>query len=77
MIAYPGRILAIDYGTQRVGVATSDPTQMIAQGITTLENDKDLIDKLCKVVRDQNAVRVVVGMPYSADGAKGPKAQDS
>jgi putative Holliday junction resolvase len=74
MNAYPGRILAIDYGTKRVGVATSDPTQMIAQGITTLENDKDLLDKLCTIIRNQEAVRVVVGMPYSADGGKGVKA---
>jgi len=74
MNAYPGRILAIDYGTKRVGVATSDPTQMIAQGVTTLENDKDLIDKLCIIVRDQEAIRVVVGMPYSEDGSKGAKA---
>lgn len=74
MIAYPGRILAIDYGTKRVGVAISDPTQMIAQGITTLENNNDLIDELCMVVHHQEAVRVVVGMPYSADGGKGGKA---
>jgi putative Holliday junction resolvase len=74
MNAYPGRILAIDYGTKRVGVATSDPTQMIAQGITTLENDKDLLDKLCTIIHNQEAVRVVVGMPYSADGGKGVKA---
>ena len=74
MSAYPGRILSIDYGTKRVGVATSDPTQMIAQGITTLENDKDLLDKLCTIIHDQEAVRVVVGIPYSADGGKGAKA---
>lgn len=74
MVTYPGRILAIDYGAKRVGVAISDPMQMIAQGITTLENNEDLIDKLCIVVREQEAVRVVVGMPYSADGGKGAKA---
>lgn len=76
MNMYPGRILAIDYGTKRVGVATSDPTQMIAQGVTTLPNDEELLDTLCNVVRDLEAVRVVVGMPYGADGGKGAKAQE-
>jgi putative Holliday junction resolvase len=76
MNAYPGRILAIDYGAKRVGVAASDPTQTIAQGITTLENDENLLGRLCKILHDQEAVRVVVGMPYSADGGKGGKAQE-
>lgn len=70
----PRRILAIDYGTKRVGVAVSDPTQSIAQGLATLTNDKNLIDKLSSIVGDQDAVRVLVGMPYSEDGGKGAKA---
>ena len=74
MMPHPGRILAIDYGTKRVGVAVSDPTRLIAQGVTTLTNDDALLEKLCSVIREQDAVRIVVGMPYSIDGGKGTKA---
>lgn len=74
MIPYPGRILAVDYGTKRVGIAVSDPTRLIAQGVTTLMNDEWLLEKLHTLIREQNAVRIVVGMPYSADGGRGAKA---
>ena len=74
MMPHPGRILAIDYGTKRVGVAVSDPTQLIAQGVTTLTNDGGLLGRLCTVIQEQKAVRIVVGMPYSDDGGKGAKA---
>jgi putative holliday junction resolvase len=74
MTKYPGRILAIDYGTKRVGVAASDPMRVIAQGITTLKNDETLFDNLSALVRDFDIAQFVVGMPYSADGGKGAKA---
>jgi putative Holliday junction resolvase len=76
MKGYPGRILAIDYGTKRVGIAVSDPTQLIAQGVATLKNDETLLDKLCTIVHEQDAVQILVGMPYSEDGGKGAKAHE-
>lgn len=72
----PGRVLSIDYGTKRVGVAVSDPMRVIAQGVTTLENDSTLIEKLSGVIRQHEVVHMVVGMPYSADGGKGAKAME-
>lgn len=74
MKRYPGRILAIDYGSKRVGVAVSDPTQTIAVGVATLKNDGRLFDELRTLVREQDVVRVLVGMPYSEDGRRGSKA---
>jgi putative Holliday junction resolvase len=74
MTEIPGRILAIDYGSKRVGVAASDPTRMIAQGITTLSNDATLFARLKDIIADQAVTHIVVGMPYSADGGKGAKA---
>lgn len=71
-----GRVLSIDYGTKRVGVAVSDPLRVIARGVATLENDDTLIEKLCGIVRQQEVASVVVGMPYSADGGKGAKAME-
>ena len=71
-----GRILGIDYGTKRIGVAISDPLGIIAQGVTTLGNDGSLVDRLAAVIRRRGVVRVVVGMPYSEDGGKGAKARE-
>ncbi len=74
MTKYPGRILSIDYGVKRVGVAASDPTRLIAQGIATLENGATLFGRLLEIIRTEEIVRIVVGMPYSSDGGKGKKA---
>lgn len=74
MMPYPGRVLAIDYGSRRVGVAVSDPTRLIAQGVTTLRNDENLLEGMRHLIREHDAVRVVVGMPYAPDGGKGAKA---
>lgn len=71
---YPGRILAVDYGSKRVGVAVSDPTRLIAEGVTTLRNDENLLEGMRHLIREHDAVRVVVGMPYAPDGGKGAKA---
>ena len=74
MTTYPGRILSIDYGTKRIGVAVSDPTRLIAQGVATLQNNEGLFEKLIEVIKQQEAVLIVVGIPYGADGGKSKKA---
>lgn len=76
MTHYAGRILAIDYGSKRVGVAVSDPMRVIAQGVTTLANDPRLINTLCALIQSKEASLVLVGMPYGPDGSKGAKANE-
>ncbi len=71
-----GRILGIDYGTKRVGVALSDPLGIIAGGAGTLANDASVLDRLAEIVRGEEVVCVVVGMPYAPDGGKGAKASE-
>lgn len=71
-----GRILGVDYGSKRVGVSISDPLQVIASGVATLSNDETLLLRLCELVKKQEVVRIVVGMPYSEDGGKGAKARE-
>ena len=70
------RILAVDPGTKRVGVAVSDPTATIAQGLTTLpaEPASSLASRLAELARSQGAERVVVGLPRRMDGSYGPEA---
>ncbi len=57
-----GRILAIDYGKKRTGIAVSDPLQIIANGLTTVETPK-LLDFLLQYVAKENVERIVVGYP--------------
>jgi putative Holliday junction resolvase len=71
-----GRILGIDYGSKRVGMAISDPTGIIAQGLPTLANDPHLLERIAAIARAENARLLVVGMPYAPDGGPGAKGRE-
>jgi putative Holliday junction resolvase len=71
-----GRIAGIDYGSRRVGIAVSDPLQVLARGLCTLENDAGLFDRIRAIVQEEGVVRVVVGLPYAPDGGLGEKARE-
>ena len=60
------RILAIDYGGKRTGIAVTDPLQIIATGLTTIES-KQLIPFLKKYFMEQQVERIVIGMPKNWD----------
>jgi putative Holliday junction resolvase len=57
-----GRIMAIDYGSKRVGLAVTDPLQIIANGLTTIHS-KDLIAFLKEYITKENVECIVVGEP--------------
>ncbi len=57
----PGRILGIDYGSRRVGLAVSDPLRIIAQGVGTIDNDQELYNRIAAVIRGQDVVLILVG----------------
>ncbi len=76
MAGEPGRILALDYGTKRVGVALSDPLRILASGVGTWANDGVLLPALTKIVQEEQVSLIVVGMPYAPDGGKGTKAKE-
>lgn len=63
-----GRILAIDYGTKRTGIAVTDPLQIIANPLTTVPTT-ELLTFLEDYFRKENVVRVVVGEPIPDPGA--------
>jgi putative holliday junction resolvase len=71
-----GRVLGIDYGSKRVGLALSDPLRMIAGGGGTLANDETLIHNIVGLVGDREVTLVVVGMPFAPDGGMGGKAME-
>src|SRR6187549_2646625 len=71
------RILALDYGTKRIGVAVSDEMGWIAQPLETFERrslDADL-KHIQQLVRVNEVDRVILGMPFRLDGSIGPAAQ--
>jgi len=63
-----GRILAIDYGTRRCGIAVTDPLQIIASGLTTVSSS-DLFSFLGKYMAEEEVEAIVVGYPLELDGS--------
>lgn len=60
------RILAIDYGKKRTGIAVTDPLQIIASGLTTI-NSHELLAFLKKYFAAENVELVIIGMPLNLD----------
>lgn len=60
------RILAIDYGGKRTGIAVTDPLQIIATGLTTIPSG-ELIDFLKKYFATEQVERILIGMPKNWD----------
>ena len=59
--------MAIDYGTKRVGIAVTDPLQIIANGLDTVPT-KDIYDFLEKYINEEDLECIVVGEPLDLDG---------
>ena len=57
-----GRILAVDYGKKRTGLAVTDELQIIAGGLTTVETTA-LVDYILNYVKSEKVERIVVGLP--------------
>jgi putative Holliday junction resolvase len=70
------RVMAVDPGSKRVGLAVSDPTGTIAQALSTIaaEPADTLPSRLAQVAKSQEAQRIVVGLPLRLDGTHGPEA---
>jgi putative Holliday junction resolvase len=70
------RTLGLDIGDKRIGVAISDPEEILASplAIITREDDEKAVADIIKLVDQHNAERIVLGMPYSLDGSIGIQA---
>lgn len=71
------RVLALDVGERRIGVALSDPTQTLARSLLVLyrRSDREALERVAALVREQSVERVVVGYPLSLGGDVGPQAE--
>ncbi len=70
------RVLAVDWGERRIGLAVSDPQEIIASGLPTLVVDglEAAVRGVMRVAQEVEAERVVVGMPLRMDGGRGEAA---
>src|SRR6266513_4359930 len=70
------RILAIDHGTKRMGIAVSDEMKMIAQPLEYIaaEPFANFLARLKTIVREKEVELIIVGMPRNMDGSYGPAA---
>lgn len=70
------RNLGLDIGDRRIGVAISDPEQILASPLTTIVRDDDdkAIDNIVDIVNKYEVQRIVIGLPYSLNGKIGEQA---
>lgn len=73
-----GRILGIDYGTRRVGMALSDATAMLATPlcVADVHSVDEALATVCRMAREKEVVRIVVGFPLNMDNTKGAMAKE-
>jgi len=75
-----GRVLALDWGTRRFGVALSDPSRLIAQPLTTLTRRpgrRPPVREIVELVASHEVALVVVGLPLDLDGEEGEAAGEA
>ena len=69
-----GRVIGLDLGDRRIGVALSDPARKLATPLLVIKRSGELHRAIKSLVDEWQATRVVVGLPLSLDGSVGPAA---
>jgi putative Holliday junction resolvase len=72
----PGRVLGLDVGSRRIGIAVSDPLGITAQGLETLQrrNKRQDLAALEQIIREYAVHEIVVGLPLRMSGAEGTQS---
>jgi putative holliday junction resolvase len=73
-----GRILGVDYGRRRVGIALSDETAMLAMPLLTVEvtDVAGAVEAVRNIATERRVSRIVVGLPLNMNGTRGPMADE-
>jgi putative holliday junction resolvase len=71
------RILGVDLGRARIGVAVSDELGMLAHPVETIPASSDAARRIAEIVREKDAERVVVGLPRHMNGSVGTGATEA
>lgn len=71
------RIMAIDYGDARTGVAVSDPTGFLTGYTTVIQSHRPekVVSELARIAAEQRAEELVMGFPRNMDGTEGPRSE--
>ena len=69
------RILGIDYGTKRIGLAVTDPLNIFAYPLITLPNDLKFIEQLKKIIDEYHVVKIILGYPLKESGDESASSQ--
>lgn len=71
---HPGRMLGLDLGERRIGVAISDEMGLIASPLTMIPRKGPVIGDVQRLIGQYGIVRLIVGLPVSLSGREGPQA---
>lgn len=73
------RILAVDYGEKRIGLALSDPMQIISKPFKTLlfKSKLNMVENLLEIIHEQNVGLVILGLPLGAEGQETKKTLET
>lgn len=71
------RIMSLDYGDARTGVAISDALGITAQGLESIEssNKNKLLNRLSEIIKEYSVEKIVIGYPLNMNATVGPRAQ--
>ena len=77
-IGKKSRLLGIDPGKKRVGIAISDENKLVSTPLKTIKKkNTNLINEILKIIKENNIKGIVVGNPINMDGSKGPSSQSA
>ncbi len=67
------RLMGIDYGDARVGIALSDPLMIMSQGYKTIKNDGTdaLYEEIVSIIKEKEVTKIVIGLPKNMDNSQG------
>ncbi len=70
------RIMGIDHGAVRVGIAISDPMQIIARPYKVIINNDDLFDEITNIIKKEKIGKIILGLPLNLDGKDTQKTRE-
>jgi len=75
----PGRLLAIDLGAKRVGIAVSDELRITVTALERLERRswKQLLSRVAAIIESYDARALIIGLPLNLDGTRGPAVDEA
>lgn len=70
------KIMALDIGTKRIGIALSDFLHILANGHSCVERNSESADIIKKIAAENKVEKIIIGVPLNMDGTKGSQADD-